>query len=75
MKFFSNNRVTFKSLCKPSSPIHHDIVINGFEEEPVILEDDPNRRLKEIEFTLRKTFSNKGHFYDALKESSVVKKN
>lgn len=53
------------------SPIHHDAVIN--KSKDVKLEDDHDRRSREVEFTLVKTFSDMGHFNNALKEFAIVK--
>lgn len=39
-----------------------------------MVEDDPDRRPREIEFSLVQTFYGKGHFLDALKEFATILK-
>lgn len=43
------------------------------KDEAVMLEDDPRRKPREIEFTLKQTFSNRADFHDALMEVAIAK--
>lgn len=53
--FPSNNRVPFQDLCNPSSLINHEAIINDFEDDLVMMEDNLDQILREIEFNLRQT--------------------
>lgn len=61
-------------LSNPGSPILHDLVINDLDDEPVILEADPVRRLGAFEFILKKSFYDRRHFCRVLKEFAISNK-
>lgn len=63
---------TFEILRNPSLQ-HYDDVINDSKDGSLILEDDPGRRPREIEFTVVQTFSDREHFHDMLNEFAIMK--
>lgn len=62
----------FEPICNPNSPIDHDPVIDHSEDEPIMIEDNLNRRPRVIKFILGQNFYDRGHFHDALKEFAIM---
>lgn len=56
----------FEPLHNPNSLINHDSIINDTENEPIMMEDNPDRRPRVIELFLGQMFYDKGHFHYAL---------
>lgn len=49
-------RPPFESLRNGGSPIHHGAVIYESKDEPIMIEDNPDRRLRVIEFVIDRLF-------------------
>lgn len=49
-------------------------IINDFEDESIMLEDNPDKRSMVTKFILDQTFYDWGYFRDALKKFVIVKK-
>lgn len=66
-KFILTTEIAFESLHNRSSPIHHDLVIDDSEDEPIMAEDNADEWPRVIEFSQGQTFYG-GYCLEALKE-------